>query len=461
MEALIYTRVSRDPKQRGRSVAEQEAECRRLCEREGWRVLDVLSDNGRSASRYAKRGRPAWDEVKHRVASGGVDVLVTWEASRSSRDLAEFVDLRDLCRAHGVLLNYSGRSLDLDDTRDSFQAGLDALMAEDEAARTRDRILRTVRANANEGRPHGRRLYGYRRVYDEKTGALVGQVPEPDEAKIVTEVARRYLAGESTYAIAEDLNDRDVPVPTGAAWSETRVKRILTNPAYAGLRVHRGEVVGEASWPALIDRAIFDAIAARYDDPERDKYRGGHDVRHLLSGTARCGRCGARLYQGHDRGRPVYTCRDGKGHLTRSQQHLDGFVTAVLLERLATVDLGDLTAPDPEAVAARGEATELRQRLDDAVAQFTDGKLSGATLANIEAALKPRIAAAERQARARAVSPVIEELAGEGIDARWDALTMEHRREVVRLLVDVTVLPSQRPRGARGFDPDAVRLEWR
>src|SRR5262245_34480240 len=101
MDALIYTRVSKDPK-RGRSTAQQEAECRAVCEREGWNVLDVLCDNGRSASRYATRARPAWQEVKRRIATDGVDVLVTWEASRSGRDLGEFVELRDLLSKHDV-----------------------------------------------------------------------------------------------------------------------------------------------------------------------------------------------------------------------------------------------------------------------------------------------------------------------------------------------------------------------
>jgi DNA invertase Pin-like site-specific DNA recombinase len=36
--AIIYTRVSKDPKQLGRSVGEQEAECRAIAEREGWHV---------------------------------------------------------------------------------------------------------------------------------------------------------------------------------------------------------------------------------------------------------------------------------------------------------------------------------------------------------------------------------------------------------------------------------------
>src|SRR5215207_2067155 len=122
--ALIYTRVSYDPQRQSRSPEQQEAECRELCEREGWQVADVLSDAGRSASRYGKRTRPAWEEVKRRITTDGIGVLVTWEASRSSRDLAGFVELRDLCRAHGVKLSYSGRLLDLDLTHDRFEAGL-------------------------------------------------------------------------------------------------------------------------------------------------------------------------------------------------------------------------------------------------------------------------------------------------------------------------------------------------
>src|SRR4051812_15188481 len=105
--ALIYTRVSKDQRG-GRSVGEQEAECRAVADREGWHVLDVLTDNDRSASRHAKRGRPGWDEVKHRIASGGVDVLVVWEASRTTRDLNEFVAVRDLLTAHRVKLCYDG-----------------------------------------------------------------------------------------------------------------------------------------------------------------------------------------------------------------------------------------------------------------------------------------------------------------------------------------------------------------
>jgi hypothetical protein len=54
------------------------------------------------------------------------------------------------------------------------------------------------------------------------------------------------------------------------------------------------------------------------------------------------------------------------------------------------------------------------------------------------------------------VTAAYADLAGEGVEDPWDALSTEQKREVVRILLDVTVLPSTRPTGSRGFDPDAM-----
>src|SRR5688572_13876924 len=163
MRAVIYTRVSSDPNDTGRSVEQQEAECRQVCAREGWTMVKVFSDNDRSASRHARKDRPGYTQVKQFLDSGGADVLVLWEGSRAQRDLRDYLKLRDLCAERGVSYNYSGRTYDLTRTDDRFSTGLDALLAEREADVTRDRVLRGVRANMASGRPYGRLLYGYRR----------------------------------------------------------------------------------------------------------------------------------------------------------------------------------------------------------------------------------------------------------------------------------------------------------
>ncbi|MEO7196278.1 MAG: recombinase family protein, partial [Pseudonocardiaceae bacterium] len=189
--AVIYTRVSRDPHGRGRSVAEQERECRVECQRHGWDVVEVLRDNDRGASRWSRKDRPAYHRLSELLVTGGVGVLVTWEASRAHRDLAAYVQLRDLCAERGVLWSYSGRVYDLARGDDRFSTGLDSLVAEKSAEETRERVLRAVRANVEAGRPHGKVPYGYRREHDPATGESVAQVPDEQTAPVVREIARR------------------------------------------------------------------------------------------------------------------------------------------------------------------------------------------------------------------------------------------------------------------------------
>lgn len=467
MRALIYARVSSDPRGAGRSVAEQVDECRAFAEREGWTVVDEFTDNDRSASRHARRDRPAWAKTKAALASGEVDVLVTWEASRAQRDLAAYTELREICASHGVRWAYSGTVYDLADRSDRFRTGLDALVAEDEADRTRERVQRALRSNATKGRPHGKRSFGYRRIYDETTGELIGQEPDPIEAPIVQEAARRFLAGESAASIARDFNTRGIAATeTRPAWDSSRVKRVLTNPTNAGLRVHRGEIIGAAAWEPLLDEDTYRAVVARYEDPSRRMFRAGPTV-HLLSGVARCGVCAGRCRSLPQRTRTggkrqTYECATNHC-VARDAGRLEDLVVRVVLERLNRPDARAALAnnqPDPTVVQAAERAAALRTQLDDAVAEFTAGRLTAGTLGRIEADLLPKIADADRAARVAGLPTAAADLALSPDPAgAWSRLEHDQRREVIRSLMTVVVLPLGR--GRRTFDPNSVRIEWK
>lgn len=468
LRAVVYCRVSHDPTGRGRSVDEQRAECEATAAREGWEVVDILVDNDVSASRYGRRARPGWEKVRSLIAAGAVDVLVTWEASRAERDLGAYNALRDLCAEHHVRWHYGGTTLDLEESGDRFRSGLDALVAEKEAADTSDRIRRSTRAAAVAGQPHGRILYGYRRRYDPTTRELLAQEIDPETAEVVRECARKFLAGESSRSIANDLNARGIPTPTGRGqWSLRQIRRMLTTPAYAARRVHQGQVVGPANWPAILDPNEFDTITAKFDDPSRYSVRRSPTVR-LLSGVARCGVCAAPMRYAKQGGRTrphrlTYSC-SGKHCTARDLEHLENYVVAVVLARLARPDVAEQMTTDrtrPGAVAARAEVAALRTRLADAVAEFTAGHLTGGTLARVEETLLPQIADAERRTRIDAVPTVARDLAGSAdIGDTWDALTREQQREILRSLVTVTV-HRVAVRGRKTFDPDAVTIEWK
>lgn len=461
MRAAIYSRVSSDPRGRGRSVQEQEAECHAIAERQGWSVVGVFTDNDRSASRYATKARREYERLLDFVREGRCDVLVTWEASRFQRDLEAYVALRELCRLRGVLWSYSGRTYDLQRTDDRLSTGLDALLAERESDMTRDRVLRAVRANAGTGRPHGKLLYGYEREYDPSSGQLLAQVVREDQAEVVREIARRFLSGEAFRAIADDLNRREVPAPRGGSWHPTNVRRVVLNPAFAGKRVHQGKVIGPAAWPAILDEATHHRVVAKATDPARRTHRESA-VRHLLSGIATCGVCGGRVRVQKNRGFLAYLCID-KFCVSRRENDVDELVTRVVLARLSEPDALDLLDPavdeDDDVRAALSDAQEKRARLDTFYDAAAGGEISAAALSRIETRLLDEIKMAEGRARRGSRTTAVQELMDAGPSQAWKSTSLTVRREVIKELVEVRILPARR--GARTFDPNTINISWR
>lgn len=479
MRAAIYTRVSQD-QAGGRSVAEQEAECRAVCEREGWEIVRTFCDNDRSASKYAKKSRPEYVQLMTFIEQQQCDVLVTWESSRAQRDLSAYVALRDACEAAQVLWNYSGRTYDLSKADDRMSTGTDALISERESAQTRERILRATRANATAGKPHGKIPYGYAREYDPATGALLRQVIDEEQASIIRECASRFLSGESAHAIAKDLNAREVlpPYPykfemrngnkvkvrnTKAKWEQTRLRRILTNPAYIAKRVHKGEIVGDAVWPAILDESSYYRCAAKFSDPSR-KFCHDPAVKYLLSIIAECGVCGGQMVtrKSRDNGNGFsrsYACVSA-WCVARKIDDVDAHVEAVLLERLSRPDALALFNDDDDAATGDilDEITALRGRLDGFYDAAAAGDITAQALARIEPGLLAQIKEQEARIKNSGVPTVLYDLV-DAPKAVWETLSITQKRECIKTLMRVRILKAGK--GKRHFDPNMIKIIWR
>jgi site-specific DNA recombinase len=467
MRAGIYARVSKD-QAGGRSVEEQETNARRDCERAGWSVAEVYVDNDRGASRHSKGRRHDFERLAADIAAGRLDVVVAWEASRLQRDLSVYLKLRDLCHRHGVMWSYSGRVYDMSRTDDRFQTGLDALLSEREADMTRDRVRRAVQANAEAGRPHGKLLFGYRREYDPATKVFLRQIPDERTAPVVRDMYARVARGDTCYRVASDLNARGVPTPrNGPAWTPDQVRQMLLNPGYVGKRVHAGQVVGDAVWPPLVDETTWHQVRRILTDPARGSARDSA-VKHLLSGLATCGPCTAPLRVIKNRGYPSYMCfsraaETGRGRFCVSiaKVKLDEWIEHLATERLARPDLLDLMharSVDDDARRARDELAAARARLDEWHEAAAAGQVSPVALSKIEARLLPEIEKLTERAT-RTVPAVVMEAAGPDAAARWERFEVDRKRQVIRALMTVALLPTGR--GRRTFDPERVRVDWR
>lgn len=432
MEAIIYTRVSHQG--RSISIRDQEKECRAFCERKDIPVRAIFSDDGISASRYGKH-RPGWAAVKAELRQG--DILVVWEASRAHRDLAEFVALRDLCASLNVPLSYSGRILDFSEGDDRFSGGIDALVAERESEDIKKRVRRGVDSAARAGSPHSRPPWGYKsapREVDEFGTFRAAWEIDPVEGPRVKEAAERLLGGQSLRAVLRWLGE------TGYAPSSlSNLRRVVTNPAIAGQRVHQGNVLREATWPALITERQREQLEVNFDHALLTRgytCHPGPEPKYLLSYVAMCAKCdgplGPVLRKHRGPNKESYTCLNGC--CQRLMRRFDAEVEAELFDVLSKIK------PPDEQPAPEVDDTELqdaKKLLNEWIRAAEKGEVGPQAFARVERSLTARIAGLNRPAspsRKRRTSP-------EEIRKNWQRYTMRRRREVIRAFLTVKLLP--------------------
>ncbi|MGH4022174.1 MAG: recombinase family protein [Pseudonocardiaceae bacterium] len=466
--ACLYDRVSHDKRQTGRSVDEQRAAGLAACEAQGWHVAGTYDEPPRSASRFAKRAREEWQRLNADIAAGKCDVLVLWEPSRGSRTLTEWSTTLDLCRKHGALIHVvtHSRTYDLSTARDWRTLADDGVDSSYESEKTRERILRTTASNAAQGRPHGRVPYGYKRVYNPDTKALIEQCAHPEEAPVVREVVQRLANGEPVIAIARDLNARNIPSPDGKEWGREAVRRLALRVTYIGKREYRGELL-EGNWPPLVDPETFHSARSLLLAETRKTTKPGN-AKYLLSYIARCGECGASMSaQKQRKGGREYTyyrcCGDRPCTAIRAP-FVDDLVRDLICEKWLT-DPGTyerLSAPDQSAAAAaRAEVAALKARLQETYDAVADGTLSVTALSRIEGKMMPQIRDAEQRADELTVPGPLRALLGdngrhEDVRARWDAADTATLREIVRAAADVRVFPAV---GGARTTPDPSRVK--
>jgi site-specific DNA recombinase len=453
--AAIYVRISQDRKGRALGVQRQEEDCRALCARRGWTVVDVYTDNDVSAT--TGRRRPAYTALLADIANGVVTAVAVWALDRLHRRPIELEDFLTLADRYGVELGSVGGDIDLGTPGGRMQARIMGAVARHEMEQKSDRTKRAQMQAAQQGRwLGGGRPFGF-----EADGTTI----RPDEAAEIVRLTDALLAGDSLAALIRDLNARGVRSTRGKPWTYTTLRQVLDRPRNAGLSDYHGEIVGKGQWRTIVDEGRWRAVVALLGDPYRRTSRSNRG-RWLLAGLARCGVCGETVKSATassvaSLSRTIYRCRTGK-HLARAAVPVDALIEAVVIGRLQQPDAVDLlrgAGATPDQSALDLERAALIGRRDEATAACAEGAISVGQLRDITATLRGKIAKLETAMAATDRGRVLADLVGTNIPAVWAALPLARRRAVVDLLIEVTILPS----GKRGkvFDPALIRIEWR
>jgi site-specific DNA recombinase len=225
--AILYARVSTDEQARsGYSLAQQLEALRAYAAREGYEVLEEVSDPGQSG---ASLERPGMDRVRDLVAAGGVSVVLTQDRDRIAREPAYHYLLRCEFEEHGTKIRAINDRGDESPEGELTDGILDQL-AKFERAKTAERSRRGKLQKARSGKVVGGHPvnYGYR----------LNAARDAYEVDVLNmAVVRRIFRmigeeGLAITAVAKVLNEEGEPGPTGGRWNTKAVRSFVLDDVY-------------------------------------------------------------------------------------------------------------------------------------------------------------------------------------------------------------------------------------
>lgn len=473
--AALYARISDDDSGGAEGVGRQLEAGRAEAARRGWQVAGEYVDNDVSA--YNGATRAEYRRLLADATAGTFDHVVVFHTSRLWRDRRErAAGIEQLQAARVGIAQSKGPDLDLATAQGRQLVDLLGAFDTAESAIKSERVAAAAEQKAYKGEAFGRCPYGWQRVYHGR-GPAGGYHDEedPHAAAVVRELTEALLQGYSLNGLAQRLNGRGEPTPTGRAmWAPGTVRALVRRPGNAGLRERKGEIIGEAAAPALVPleqwQRVRALLARNAHQRASEAPRPGARRAHLLTwGVGYCGLCGsqlrgqvrrARRADGSVREHEQYSCA-ARGCVSRDRSKADDHVGRVVCEYLARPSCRPALATSEAAIdEAEGCAAELRARLQRAGEAYEDGVIDRATMRARRDELEPQLQAADAEVQRLRAGPdladVDGQLVGPSAAQRWAQLDVVQQRRALEVLgVRVVVWPQRSHTGPR-FDPDAV-----
>lgn len=473
----IYTRISSDDDARVKQlgVKRQEKACRALVDALGWTFVDVYCDNNRSASKEDSR-RPDFERMLADLRVGRINRIVVLAQDRLLRKPEELEATMRLLRRLRIseIQTVTDGVVNIGTTTGRTMARVKGVFDIAYAEYISEKVSQKKDELAEAGLPAGggSRPYGY-----EPGGLIVREA----EAAVIRDAAAKVLAGRSLRSLMHELNGEGRFGATGRPWSVNQLSRMLASRRIAGLREHRGELVGEAAWPAIIDRATHDRLRAILTGPHR---RRDPVVRsYVFAGLVVCGRCGTKLVAAKNNGARAYRCatdRGGCGKLAVKAGDLpegdrpgSGFEGVMVEAIFAAVDTPKTRAAIKAAAKAGRDNVDVAQAIRDDEAELValardlgEKRISRAEWIAAREPVERRLEVNRRHLAAVAEDNPVAPFVGRrgALREAWAVMTFGERLAVVQALIGRVVVNPATVKGRHVFDPARIPddgIDWR
>jgi site-specific DNA recombinase len=226
--------VSTDEQARsGYSLAQQLEALKGYAAREGYEVLEEVTDPGQSG---ASLERPGMDRVRDLVAAGGVSVVLAQDRDRFAREPAYHYLLRKEFEEYGCRIRALNDRGD-DSPEGQLTDGILDQLAKYERAKTAERSRRGKLRKAREGKVLAGHTPNYGFKYNDTRD---GYVVDEEKMRVVQRIFKMVgLERVTLHSVKRTLEREGIPAPptpkqpTGARrWSQKTIRRIILDDAY-------------------------------------------------------------------------------------------------------------------------------------------------------------------------------------------------------------------------------------
>lgn len=488
MRTATYLRYSSDL-QKETSIDDQLRNVEHYCQRAGWLSPIVFKDEAITGSR---NDRPGYLQMLKAAKEGKFDVLVVDDLSRFSRDRLE-AD-KTLAMLNYLQIRVIGVSDGIDTERDSskIETTFRNLMNEMFLDDLSKKVQRGLSGQALRGYSTGRAPYGYKSVHEGK--GWVRHINE-EQAQWIRYIFQQFADGKTTRQIAIDLNEKNVPSPTGKTWMYSsfevakgvRSVGILGNQTYIGktfykkTRVIKDPITGkktqiprpESEWIVsdsphlrIIDEELWNKVQERIEGrkrrPEEVRRKLGRPSTDLFNGMMICGVCGSKMVKKNSKYYGCVTTRLLDKHACSNRIHvryanLEYRVLESVKKQLLT-DAGFaefeaeanrlLASEKPDTSSIRSRLAKSKKELDNLMAAIIAGIITPTTKQAVETA-EAQVAKAEEElkvaenAKPDDVLPFARKVYEDAVKALGSIENVYLAREAMRDLIGtITITPT-------------------
>ena len=435
MATAIYCRTSKEYKNVERiSISQQKESAAELAKARNLGDCKEYIDEDRSGAlppmQYRngerQKTRESLTALIADIEAGKISTVIVRKIDRLARGVEITLRLLRLFKERKVRLFATHENLPgADDASGMFTLTILSAAAEFEL----DKMKSNVRAAKAYARKHDLKMGG-----KVPTGYAHGKdktvVVDPEESKIVAEIFKRYIAGESMRSIGKAITEA-YPSPKRGQLYASQVNSVLTSFAYIGMREIDDKLEPSKIYPAIIDPTVF--WRAQEIINGRKGLRYGKYTKsepHLLSGLLKCGCCG----------RNVQWARERSGDFTGrcSWPHTPGFRQFRITEQLWIEWVESFFAPmmiketaplaNPERALLSVQLEKLNQNILSLQTRFATGQVDADLLANsLELAGKERQRLSDRLRTLPPESPTP--------NKTWATFTFDEKRAAVLSMI--------------------------